>query len=134
MNVTNNNDVEYVDFTDVNESYFKLWTFNESEEINHWGFMIESGDYKGLVVEILNFTSKSHEDGSLLGDLIDDGPVDVQIEYGVLKKPDNVNEDIFQTKLFEDFVQRTISLIFKQTAKKFNEQNRDNNFKQSDTQ
>ena len=134
MSKTKNNDVEYVQFTEVDDSYFKFWTFNESEDINHWGFTIESGDYKGLVVEILNFTSKTHEDGALLGDLLNSGSVDLQIEYGILKKPDHIDQALFQTKLFEEYIQRTLSLMIKQMAKSYDEQNRDGNPKQSDSQ
>ena len=109
----------------VNNKTYKVWTFNESPEINHWGIHFTEGEFEGVVVEVLDFSSPDYKDGDTLGDLMDlNQQVNLKIEYGIVHVPDNFPLDILRTDHFKQTFDEIITEVIKDTAKGYHDQNR----------
>lgn len=109
----------------VNNKEYEVWAFNESPEINHWGIRFIDGEFNGVVVEVLNFTSPDFEDGDTLGEIIDNSPqVNLSIEYGIVHVPDDFPLDILRTDHFKNTFDEAITEVIKDTAKGYHDQDR----------
>ena len=109
----------------VNNKEYEVWSFNESPEINHWGIRFIDGEFNGVVVEVLNFTSPDFEDGDTLGEIIDNSPqVNLSIEYGIVHVPDDFPLDILRTDHFKNTFDEAITEVIKDTAKGYHDQDR----------
>ena len=109
----------------VNNKEYEVWAFNESPEINHWGIRFIDGEFNGVVVEVLNFTSPDFEDGDTLGEIIDNSPqVNLSIEYGIVHVPDDFPLDILRTDHFKKTFDEVITEVIKDTAKGYHDQDR----------
>ena len=109
----------------VNNKEYEVWAFNESPEINHWGIRFIDGEFNGVVVEVLNFTSPDFEDGDTLGEIIDNSPqVNLCIEYGIVHVPDDFPLDILRTDHFKKTFDEAITEVIKDTAKGYHDQDR----------
>lgn len=119
----------------VNNKEYKVWAFNESPEINHWGIQFIDGEFKGVVVEVLNFSSPDYEDGDTLGDVLDDSkPVNLSIEYGVVHVPDDFPLDVLRTDHFKQVFDEAITEVIKDTAKGYHDQDRNVDIIELDSQ
>ena len=109
----------------VNNKEYEVWAFNESPEINHWGIRFIDGEFNGVVVEVLNFTSPDFKDGDTLGEIIDNSPqVNLSIEYGIVHVPDDFPLDILRTDHFKNTFDEAITEVIKDTAKGYHDQDR----------
>ena len=109
----------------VNNKEYEVWAFNESPEINHWGIRFIDGEFNGVVVEVLNFTSPDFEDGDTLGEIIDNSTqVNLSIEYGILHKPDDMPMEVLETDHFKNTFDEAITEVIKDTAKGYHDQDR----------
>ena len=109
----------------VNNKEYEVWSFNESPEINHWGIRFIDGEFNGVVVEVLNFTSPDFEDGDTLGEIMDNSPqVNLSIEYGIVHVPDDFPLDILRTDHFKNTFDEAITEVIKDTAKGYHDQDR----------
>ena len=119
----------------INNNEYKVWAFNETPEINHWGIQFTDGEFKGVVVEVLNFTSPDFEDGDTLGEVLDNSPqVNLSIEYGILHTPDNFPLEILRTDHFKNIFDQVITEVIKDTAKGYHDQNRNIDIIEPDSQ
>lgn len=119
----------------VNSKEYKVWAFNESSEVNHWGIHFTEGEFKGVVVEVLNFSSPDFEDGDTLGELLDNSPqVNLSIEYGIVHAPDDFPLDILRTDHFKNTFDEAITEVIKDTAKGYHDQNRNVDIIEPDSQ
>ena len=109
----------------INNNQYEVWAFNESAEINHWGIRFIDGEFNGVVVEVLNFTSPDFEDGDTLGEIMDNSPqVNLSIEYGIVHVPDDFPLDILRTDHFKKTFDEAITEVIKDTAKGYHDQDR----------
>ena len=116
----------------MNNSY-KVWAFNEAPEINHWGVQFTDGKYKGVVVEVLEFTSKDHQDGDTLGDLLEeDAKVNLGIEFQVIHNPENLNVKEFESEEFTELFSQTIGQVIKDIKDNHDKQDRILDIEESD--
>ena len=119
----------------INNNEYKVWAFNETPEINHWGIQFTDGEFKGVVVEVLNFSSPDFEDGDTLGEVLDNSPqVNLSIEYGILHTPDNFPLEILRTDHFKNIFDQVITEVIKDTAKGYHDQNRNIDIIEPDSQ
>lgn len=109
----------------VNEKNYKIWLSKESDEIMHWGITFTEGEFKGVFVEVMNFTSPDFQDGEILGDVLDSSDqVNLSIEYGILHKPDDMPMEVLETDYFKTIFDEAITEVIKDTAKGHHDQNR----------
>ena len=109
----------------INHNQYKVWAFNESPEINHWGIHFTDGEFNGVVVEVLNFTSPDFEDGDTLGEIMDNSPqVNLSIEYGIVHLPYDFPLYILRTDHFKNTFDEAITEVIKDTAKGYHDQDR----------
>ena len=112
---------------------YKVWAFNESPEINHWGVQFTDGKYNGVVVEVLEFTSKDHHDGDTLGDILEeDAKVNLGIEFQVIHNPDNLKQEDFQSEEFTELFSNTIGQVIKEIKEGYDKQDRILDIEESD--
>lgn len=112
---------------------YKVWTFNESPEVNHWGIQFTEGKYKDVVVEVLEFTSKDHQDGDQLGDLLDtNAEVNLGIEYQVIHNPQELNVKEFESEEFTKLFSDTIGQVIKEIKESYDKQDRILDIEESD--
>ena len=119
----------------VNKKEYEVCAFNESPEINHWGIRFIDGEFNGVVVEVLNFTSPDFEDGDTLGEIMDNSPqVNLSIEYGILHKPDDMPMEVLETDHFKNTFDEAITEVIKDTSKGYHDQNRNVDIIEPDSQ
>lgn len=116
----------------MNKNY-RVWTHNDSNGVNRWGIHVVEGKFKGVVVEILTFTSSDYEDGSTLGDLLEQNTqVNLSIEFQVIHNPNNLGIDEFENKQFYQFVSDILTEVIKETKETYDKQNRILDIEESD--
>ena len=119
----------------INNNQYKVWAFNESPEINHWGIHFTDGEFNGVVVEVVNFTSPDFEDGDNLGEILDSSEqVNLSIEFSVIHTPDDFPIEILRTDHFKQTFDEAITEVIKDTAKGYHDQNRNVDIIEPDSQ
>ncbi len=109
----------------INNKEYEVWAFNETPEINHWGIRFIDGEFAGVVVEVLNFSSPDFNDGDTLGEVLDNSPqVNLSIEYGILHTPDDLPMEVLRTEHFKNTFDLAITEVIKDTSKGYHDQNR----------
>jgi hypothetical protein len=113
---------------------YKIWACNDGT-LSHWGVHFVDGEFKGTIVEVLNFGSKDFNDGDTLCDLLEisEGEINLIVEYGVLHKPDDISLDLLMSEEFGKYFSVIIGDIVKETAENY-DKIRDDNFKEFNSQ
>ena len=108
------------------DKIYKLWVSPESQELVHWGVQIIDGEYKGVVVEIINFTSPDYNDGDSLGDILDDeAEVNLSVEFQVIHHPEDFDRDKFSKKEFADSISDILNQVLRDIKDKYSVDNND---------
>jgi hypothetical protein len=119
----------------INNKQYELWAFSESPEINHWGIRFIDGEFKGVVVEVTNFSSPDYEDGDKLGDVLDNSEqVNLSIEFNVIHAPEDFPLHTLSTDHFKQTFDEAITEVIKDTAKGYHDQNRNVDIIEPDSQ
>lgn len=112
---------------------YTVWASKENENTIHWGVQFTRGKYKEVVVEVLEFTSKDHQDGDTLGDILDEEQkINLSIEYQVIHNPDKLTREDFEAEEFVNMVSEAIGQIIKDTKEDYDKQNRILDIEESD--